>query len=70
VRVTSAHGSFDGRAFAAELLRGNVQMHWPEANVLIGGGVRDPGGLVPAYGATVRVERRTTGAQPVKGAHG
>jgi hypothetical protein len=45
-------------------------MHWPEANVLIGGGVRDPGGLVPAYGATVRVERRTTGAQPVKGAHG
>jgi molybdopterin-dependent oxidoreductase alpha subunit len=57
VRVTSAHGSFEGRAFAADLTRGNVQMHWPEANVLIGGAVRDPGGLVPAYGAVVRIER-------------
>ena len=63
VRVTSAHGSFDGRAFAADLARGNVQMHWPEANVLIGGAVRDPGGLVPAYGATVRVERRVLAEQ-------
>jgi hypothetical protein len=30
-------------------------MHWPEANVLIGSAVRDPGGLVPDYNARIEV---------------
>jgi anaerobic selenocysteine-containing dehydrogenase len=57
VRVTSPHGSVTGRAFAAPLTTGNVQMHWPEANALIAAGVRDPGGLVPDYNAVVQIEK-------------
>jgi predicted molibdopterin-dependent oxidoreductase YjgC len=60
IRVTSAHGAYDGRAFSAPMVRGAVQMHWPEANVLIASGPRDPGGLVPDYNAIVRIEARGT----------
>jgi anaerobic selenocysteine-containing dehydrogenase len=48
-------GSFRGRAKAAEVRPGNVQGHWPEVNVLIPEGCRDPMGLVPDYNALVRV---------------
>jgi molybdopterin-dependent oxidoreductase alpha subunit len=65
VRVQSACGSAIARAFAADVTRGNVQMHWPEANALIASGVRDPGGLVPDYNALVAIEK--LGAE---GAHG
>jgi molybdopterin-dependent oxidoreductase alpha subunit len=58
VRVVNERGTFDGRAFAAAITRGNVQMHWPEANVLLGHGHNDPGGLVPDYNARVRIEVR------------
>jgi predicted molibdopterin-dependent oxidoreductase YjgC len=57
VRVRSAHGAATLRAFAADVTRGNVQMHWPEANALIASGVRDPGGLVPDYNAVVEIEK-------------
>jgi anaerobic selenocysteine-containing dehydrogenase len=57
VRVRSAHGAAAARAFAADVTRGNVQMHWPEANPLIASGVRDPGGLVPDYNAVVEIEK-------------
>jgi molybdopterin-dependent oxidoreductase alpha subunit len=63
VRVQSEHGACEARAFAAAMTRGNVQMHWPEANVLIGPGVRDPGGLVPDYNAVVRLEKLAAGAR-------
>lgn len=49
-------GAFRGRAFAAPIAPGNIQMHWPEANVLIEHGRIDPGGRVPDYNAVVRVE--------------
>jgi predicted molibdopterin-dependent oxidoreductase YjgC len=62
VRVRSDHGQLDARAFAAAVTRGNLQMHWPEANVLIGAGVRDPGGLVPDYNAIVTIVKRDAGA--------
>ena len=55
VQVKSAHGELRARAFAADVTRGNLQMHWPEANVLIGRAARDPGGLVPDYNAVVQV---------------
>ena len=41
-------------------------MHWPEANVLVAPGVRDPGGLVPDYNAVVEVEA----VQPADAARG
>ncbi|MCA9600684.1 MAG: FdhF/YdeP family oxidoreductase [Myxococcales bacterium] len=56
VRVTSAQGEARARVFFAPIARGNVQMHWPEANVLIAGGRVDPGGKVPDYNAVVRIE--------------
>jgi anaerobic selenocysteine-containing dehydrogenase len=58
VRVRSPHGEVMARAFAADVTRGNVQMHWPEANVLLGHGHNDPGGMVPDYNARVRIEVR------------
>jgi molybdopterin-dependent oxidoreductase alpha subunit len=63
VRVHGPHGAVAGRAFAAEVARGNVQMHWPEANPLIAAGVRDPGGLVPDYNAVVEIAK-LVGAEP------
>ncbi len=41
----------------APIAPGNLQVHWPEGNVLIRRGVVEPGGLVPDYNAIVRVER-------------
>jgi anaerobic selenocysteine-containing dehydrogenase len=55
VVVENENGVFHGRARAAALRPGNIQMHWPEANVLIASGVLDPLGLVPDYNAIVRV---------------
>ena len=36
---------------------GNVQVHWPEGNVLINAHQRDPGSGVPAYKAIVSIHR-------------
>ncbi|HKS38609.1 MAG TPA: FdhF/YdeP family oxidoreductase [Verrucomicrobiae bacterium] len=52
-------GSFAGRVFIAPMARGNLQIHWPEGNVIIRRGVTDPSGGVPDYNARVRVETPT-----------
>jgi molybdopterin-dependent oxidoreductase alpha subunit len=62
VRVRSQHGEVRARAFAADITRGNVQMHWPEANPLLPAGRRDPGGLVPDYNAEVTIVADTEAA--------
>jgi anaerobic selenocysteine-containing dehydrogenase len=41
----------------APIAPGNLQVHWPEGNVIIHRGVHDTGGLVPDYNALVRIER-------------
>jgi molybdopterin-dependent oxidoreductase alpha subunit len=56
--VKSDHGTYEGRAFPASMTRRNVQMFWPEANVLLPSGIVDPGGLVPDYNTKVRIEAR------------
>jgi molybdopterin-dependent oxidoreductase alpha subunit len=62
-------GHYEGRVFLAPLARGNLQIHWPEGNVLVRRGVTDPAGGVPDYNASVTVERihdkRRTGVPPV-----
>jgi len=50
------HGAMRGRVFEAPITPGNLQVHWPEANVLIDAERIDPGGRVPDYNAVVRVE--------------
>jgi predicted molibdopterin-dependent oxidoreductase YjgC len=56
VVLTSDAGRFEGRVHLAPIAKGNLQVHWPEGNVLLSGGVCEPGGGVPDYNATVRVE--------------
>src|ERR1041385_2500109 len=39
VTLVNDHGLLEGRVFLAAIARGNLQVHWPEANVLIRRGV-------------------------------
>lgn len=57
VLLENETGSMRGRAFPAEVARGTLQAHWPEANVLIPHGVVDAGGGVPDYNARVTLRR-------------
>jgi molybdopterin-dependent oxidoreductase alpha subunit len=56
IRLVSDVGQLEGRVFLAPIARGNLQVHWPEGNVLIEHGRCDPTGGVPDYNAYVRVE--------------
>jgi molybdopterin-dependent oxidoreductase alpha subunit len=60
ITLVSNCGCFEGRVFLAPIARGNLQIHWPEGNVIIPRGIRDSLGGVPDYNAIVRVEK--TGA--------
>jgi len=50
-------GRFEGTVFLAPIAPGNLQIHFPEGNVLIRRGVVDRHGGVPDYNAEVTVER-------------
>jgi anaerobic selenocysteine-containing dehydrogenase len=50
-------GRMEVRVFFAPIARGNLQVHWPEANHLIRRGVVDSVGGVPDYNAQVKVEK-------------
>jgi len=54
VVLKNEHGQLEGRVILAPLRSGNLQVHWPEANVLIPHGIRDQSG-VPDYNAVVEV---------------
>ena len=51
-------GRFPGRVFLAEIAPGNLQVMWPEGNVIIRRGVVDAAGGVPDYNALATIERR------------
>ena len=57
VALTNELGRFEGRVFLAPIARGNLQIHWPEGNVIIQRGVTEPTGGVPDYNARVTVAR-------------
>jgi molybdopterin-dependent oxidoreductase alpha subunit len=66
VVVRSDAGQMRGRARLAAIAPGNVQVHWPEGNVLISGRRRSPDARIPDYNARVTVEaapRRAPGRQ-------
>ncbi|MDB6055618.1 MAG: formate dehydrogenase [Verrucomicrobiales bacterium] len=50
-------GSFSGRIFVSQIAPGNLQIHWPEGNVIIPRKQVDAIGGVPDYNALVTVER-------------
>ncbi|MGH8837431.1 MAG: FdhF/YdeP family oxidoreductase [Actinomycetes bacterium] len=58
VTVSSSAGSLPGRIMLAPMASGNVQMHWPEAEVLLDRRRRSPQARIPDYNAVVRIARR------------
>jgi molybdopterin-dependent oxidoreductase alpha subunit len=50
-------GVYHGRVRIAPMKRRNLQVHWPEGNVLLDHNRRSPESHVPDYNALVRVER-------------
>jgi molybdopterin-dependent oxidoreductase alpha subunit len=57
VVVFNGHGRLEGRVFLAAIAPGNLQVHWPEGNVLVARNSRDAAGA-PDYNAAVQVARR------------
>jgi len=57
IRLTSVVGNYECMVALAPIARGNLQVHWPEGNVLIRRGVLEPTGGVPDYNAAVTVEK-------------
>jgi len=57
VVLVNEHGNLPGRVCLAPLAPGNLQVHWPEAQVLIDRTRRSPEAGIPDYNAVVRIER-------------
>jgi anaerobic selenocysteine-containing dehydrogenase len=64
VVVRSDAGELRGRALLAPIAPGNVQVHWPEGNVLIADSRRSPEAGIPDYNARVTVEPLRREAPP------
>ncbi len=56
VLVRSDHGSLAGVARVGPIRSGDVQVHWPEGNVLLARDLRSPESQVPDYNTRVSVE--------------
>jgi hypothetical protein len=56
VMLRSATGELRCEVVPAPIAPGNVQVHWPEGNALIGAGHRSPEAGIPDYNATVTIE--------------
>ena len=74
IKLVNESGVFEGRVLLAPIARRNLQIHFPEGNVLIPRGVVDAGGGVPDYNAEVLVEGarfsrrgRSSGPTPDRG---
>lgn len=57
VLARSASGEMRARIRIAAIAPGNVQAHWPEANVLIKRGVSDPECGIPDFNTTVEIAK-------------
>ncbi len=57
--LRSDAGTYDGHVYIAPVKRGNLQVHWPEANVLLDRTKRAAGAGIPDYNAVVRIEKAT-----------
>ncbi|MFF2889793.1 FdhF/YdeP family oxidoreductase [Paenibacillus sp. NPDC057967] len=55
--VHNRHGLFHGRAKLAPVASGNIELYWPESNMLFKRGVYEPHAGIPEYNASVQVER-------------
>jgi molybdopterin-dependent oxidoreductase alpha subunit len=57
IRLVSGVGSYTGRVRIAEIKTGNLEVHWPEGNVLLSREEKDAVSREPDYNAYVLVER-------------
>ncbi len=57
VTLVNETGTLAGTVFPAPIAPGNLQVHWPEGNVLLPRGATDPNSGVPDYNALVGIER-------------
>ena len=57
VRLASPTGEFLGFVQPAPIKSGNLQVHWPEGEVLIDRGRRSPEARIPSYNAVVTLEK-------------
>lgn len=57
VALVNDRGRLEGRVLVAPILAGNIQVHWPEGNVLIDPTRRERDAGVPDYNAIVRLEK-------------
>jgi molybdopterin-dependent oxidoreductase alpha subunit len=57
VAVRSPHGELQARAKLVPIRPGNVQVFFPEANVLLAAGRRDAASGIPDYNAVVEIEQ-------------
>ncbi len=57
VALVNDCGRMEGKIFFAPIARGNLQVHWPEGNVIIRRGVYDAVGGVPDYNAQAKIEK-------------
>ena len=62
VVLRNALGEFRGRALIAPVQPGNLEIHWPEGEVLIDSRRRSPESGIPDYNAVVSLERATVPA--------
>lgn len=60
VRLNSATGSFTGTVRVDNIKSGNLQVHWPEGNVLLAAHEIDPASCEPDYNAVVTLEKAPT----------
>jgi molybdopterin-dependent oxidoreductase alpha subunit len=56
VTLRSERGSFTGRLVAAPIKSGNLEVHWPEGNVLLAADRLDPDSMEPDYNTMVVIE--------------
>ena len=56
VRLRATGGTFSGRVRTAPIKPGNLEIHWPEGNILLSGEAIDPDSMEPDYNATVTIE--------------
>jgi anaerobic selenocysteine-containing dehydrogenase len=57
IRLRSRTGDYVGRALIDEIKPGNLEVHWPEGNVLLSRDEIDRASREPDYNAIVSVER-------------
>jgi molybdopterin-dependent oxidoreductase alpha subunit len=61
VLLESANGAFEGRLKSAPIRPGNIEVHWPEGNILLSGSAIDPDSMEPDYNAVVTLEAKQKG---------